>query len=300
MAEKLLEDDGERMIPTFHKGKIIYGEHMGRYISVMEAVKGRSVLDIASGSGYGSKMIAGKAERVYGIDIEKRAVDYAKKFYSANNVEYRVGSATDIPLEDNTVDCVISMETLEHIEEQDKFLNEVKRVMRPNSFVVLSTPNDKVYPPGNHFHVKEHNKNSLIKLLKKHFKNVEIYYQALAISASLVKEPRLSSDIAVADWRLYKYYASKPDESIYYVAVCSDGKPPQLTENTVLAQEYSHMEQKELTDYIKGLLERSRIHEEHISKLDNENAQLHSELDHIYNSKYWKLRVIASKIKRSL
>lgn len=248
-----LTDTGERMIPSFHMGNITYGEHLGRYMSVLKAIKGKTVLDIASGSGYGTKLMAADAKFVYGVDIDEDAVEYSRKEFGAKNVEYIVGSGTEIPLKDDSVDCVVSMETIEHIEDQEKFLEEVRRVLRPGGFMIVSTPNDKVYPKGNHFHVREHNKASLVTLLKKYFKKVNINYQVVTIAASVLTEADLSQDKGTANWELHKVYASKPDDSIYYLAICGDGQLPQLERNTLLSQEFSHMEQKKIADYIGEL-----------------------------------------------
>jgi hypothetical protein len=177
-----LKSDGERMIPAYHKGNIIYGEHMGRYYSILQLIKGKVVLDIASGSGYGSQLMAAQA------------------------------------------------------------------------VLVLSTPNDRVYPKGNHFHVKEHNKASLTALLKKHFRHVGIQYQVVSIAASVLSEDEVVDDAAAnANWELHKVYGAKPDESIYYLAICSDSDLPKIRSNTLLAQEYSHLDQQRNAEHINSM-----------------------------------------------
>jgi 2-polyprenyl-3-methyl-5-hydroxy-6-metoxy-1,4-benzoquinol methylase len=299
-----LTDSGERMIPMFHKGNITYGEHLGRYISVLEAIRGKVVLDIAAGSGYGTKLMASEASSVYGVDIDADAVAYAKKEYAAKNITYLQGSGTEIPLDNDSVDCVVSMETIEHIEDQEKFLEEVKRVLRPGGFVVISTPNDKVYPKGNHFHVREHNKRSLTALLTQYFKSIDLKYQVVSIAASVLEEDQLKDDDIAAGWELRKVYKSIPDESIYYLAVCGDGKLPQLQLNTLLSQEFSHMEQKKLADYIGSLNEHInnlRINLDHelsqVKKYMAENESLQQELD---KTAHRRARRVARSIKRRL
>src|SRR6185436_11181815 len=98
--KKKLENTGERMIPALHAGELMYAEHVTRYEAAAAIIKDKVVLDIASGSGYGTKMLAEHAKKVYGVDVSAEAVDYAKERFSAKNVEYRVGSGTQIPLED--------------------------------------------------------------------------------------------------------------------------------------------------------------------------------------------------------
>jgi protein-L-isoaspartate O-methyltransferase len=56
-------NDGERMIPEFHKNNLFYTEHLQRYNQTRDIVKGKVVLDIASGSGYGTKIISKYAKK---------------------------------------------------------------------------------------------------------------------------------------------------------------------------------------------------------------------------------------------
>jgi ubiquinone/menaquinone biosynthesis C-methylase UbiE len=96
-----IQDTGERMVPEFHRGNLIYAEHITRYLSAETIVKGKVVLDIASGSGYGTKILAKGAKKVIGVDINKEAVSYARQNFAAANIEFKHGSGTEIPLEDN-------------------------------------------------------------------------------------------------------------------------------------------------------------------------------------------------------
>ena len=52
-----IKDDGERMIPAYHSGTLIYAEHISRYRFAAQFVAGKRVLDVASGTGYGSELL---------------------------------------------------------------------------------------------------------------------------------------------------------------------------------------------------------------------------------------------------
>lgn len=293
-----LTNDGERMIPEFHKGNIMYGEHLGRYMAMDTIVSGRDVLDIASGSGYGTKHISMSAKKVYGVDVSEEAIEYAKLHYGAKNVQYKVGSGTNIPLDDDSVDVVVSMETIEHIEDQESFLKEVRRVLRPDGVFVVSTPNDKVYPKGNHFHVREHDKQSLASLLKGCFSQIDFYYQVTAIAASIHEESELGQEDAEIKWAARKLYGTKPDDSIYYIVVCGESKVlPKIQGNTLLSQEFSHLEQKKLADYIGDLqaeLDNLRQNLDHELK---QVKQLTEELKLIKSTKAWQLNTKVAALK---
>lgn len=134
---------GERFVPT--EAGEIRQEHLHRYAWASDVVAGKDVLDIACGEGYGSAMLAAKAKSVIGIDVSDEAVAHATRTYVAGNLRFAAGDAADIPLPDDCVDVVVSFETIEHLERQDEMLSQVRRVLRADGVLVISSPNRKVY-----------------------------------------------------------------------------------------------------------------------------------------------------------
>ena len=185
-------DISERMVPEFHEGNMIYAEHIARYEAAAELVEGKEVLDIASGSGYGTAVLGGRAKRVVGVDISQEAIEYSKEKYPRKNVEYLVGSATEIPLKDASMDVVVSFETIEHVDEPEKFLSEVRRVLKSDGLLVISTPNKEEFAEGNHFHVHEYTLEELQDSLKKRFKYTRLVWQATWNYTAVVDGPRLT------------------------------------------------------------------------------------------------------------
>ena len=124
-----MEFTGERFVPVkeLMNDEIAF-EHLHRYYAAMELAKGKAVLDIACGEGYGTAILSEKAKKVFGVDIDTVSIDHAVRTYKKGNIEFIQGSAENIPLPENSVDIVVSYETIEHIDEeaQKKFLNEVK------------------------------------------------------------------------------------------------------------------------------------------------------------------------------
>ncbi|MDT4939073.1 MAG: hypothetical protein QOG80_2744 [Pseudonocardiales bacterium] len=177
-ATPTLVEDGERMVPEFHTGLLIYAEHLTRYRSALPVVAGRVVLDIASGSGYGSQILATVAEHVYGVEIDAEAVAYSKAHFGAPNLEFLQGDAVAIPLPDDSVDVVVTFETIEHIEDQRAFMSEIKRVLRPDGIALISTPNDLEFAEGNHYHLHEFEYEELLALVATEFAFCDPYFQA--------------------------------------------------------------------------------------------------------------------------
>lgn len=167
-----LEFTGERLIPGVF-GKVA-AEHLHRYAFTFNFVRGKKVLDIASGEGYGSNLIAKYAREVIGIDISKEAVGHAKEKYVKSNLAFDVGSVLDIPCESGIFDVVVSFETIEHISDHKKMISEVKRVLKTNGVLIISTPEKSVYSDKtkytNPYHEMELYEQEFLVLISDHFK----------------------------------------------------------------------------------------------------------------------------------
>ena len=105
-----MEVTGERFMPDYPGDWS--PEHYHRYFLARELVEGKRVLDIASGEGYGSAILAQLAKHVTGVDISQEAVDAARDKYQKNNLNYVCGSVTAIPLPEHSMHMVVSLQTL--------------------------------------------------------------------------------------------------------------------------------------------------------------------------------------------
>ncbi|MGE3509529.1 MAG: glycoside hydrolase family 99-like domain-containing protein [Vicinamibacterales bacterium] len=173
---------GERYVPDV--GGNIRLEHLHRYVLAREYCRGHRVLDIASGEGYGSAMLADVAARVTGVDISPEAVSHAREAYTQANLEFLVGECAAIPLPDASVDVVVSFETLEHHGQHDLMMREVRRVLAPGGTLVISTPDKREYSDkpsyANPYHVRELYREEFERLLKGYFAHVKVLGQRIA------------------------------------------------------------------------------------------------------------------------
>lgn len=181
-----LEFTGERLTTGL---EAVHGviEHLHRYALAQKIVKNKVVLDIASGEGYGSFLLSKSAAKVIGVDIDEKSINHAKvKYASSKNIEFNVGSTDAIPLEDNSVDVVISFETIEHHDKHDLMMKEISRVLKIDGILLISSPEKSIYSerdPNNPFHIKELTLTELNDLLKRNFKNVELFNQRFVIGS---------------------------------------------------------------------------------------------------------------------
>lgn len=171
---------GERFVPGA-RGEI-WVEHWHRYHFAARWAAGKRVLDVACGAGYGTALLAARAEKVTGVDLSAEAVDHARATYAQlANAQFTCASCTELPLPDSSVDLVVSFETVEHIDQQEAFLAEAARVLAPGGLLLLSCPNKLEYSDKrgfqNAFHVKELYRDELAKLVGAHFGHVAWYGQ---------------------------------------------------------------------------------------------------------------------------
>ncbi len=149
-------------------------EHWHRYHYVLPLVAGKSVLDVACGEGYGSALMSSRAALVTGTDVSHAAIAHGQATYAGcANLRLVEASCTSLPFDAESFDVVVSFETIEHIADQATFLDEIKRILKPDGLLILSSPNKAEYSDkrnySNEFHVNELYREQLEVLLEPRF-----------------------------------------------------------------------------------------------------------------------------------
>lgn len=213
---------GERFI-LGKAGGGIETEHLHRYYSLLELSSGKTILDAACGEGFGSSILANSAKHVWGIDISDEAIAYAKENYQKSNLNYKQGSIEKLDFEDNCFDIVVSFETIEHVEEniQKKFLNEIRRVLKKDGILVMSTPDKYLHTDlpnhKNPFHVKEFYFNEFELFLKECFSYVELFNQTIDNYGLIINyDKKNRKDIKMINDQQNDVFGK------YIIAVCSN------------------------------------------------------------------------------
>nr|WP_254213032.1 methyltransferase domain-containing protein [Burkholderia multivorans] len=201
---------------------------MHRYGWVLDVVSGKDVLDIACGEGYGSSLLAKSARSVVGVDIDPKTVAHASQRYAGEgNLRFVAGSASSIPLVDSSIDVVVSFETIEHLAEQHEMLTEIRRVLKPNGMVVISSPNKKVYSDDrdyhNEFHVKELYFDEFDALLREHFPSIRYFGQRMVTSSLLLPIDKKGDHYTALtlDRDVVRKRTVDLERIMYFVAVCT-------------------------------------------------------------------------------
>ncbi|WP_058308031.1 class I SAM-dependent methyltransferase [Gracilibacillus massiliensis] len=180
----MIEDTGERIIPEQMKiTNELLIEHIARYHFAVPQVYGR-VLDFATGVGYGAHVIAKKCkkqiEEIIGVDIDPEVIKYARGQYYHPLSSYQVEDVTDTTLPEKLgeFDVILSFETIEHIENETQFMDNIFRLLRPGGTLILSTPfgEGKGKTCGSPFHVHQMTENEFMHMFDK-FEVRDFYFQ---------------------------------------------------------------------------------------------------------------------------
>jgi ubiquinone/menaquinone biosynthesis C-methylase UbiE len=157
-------------------------QHLGRYLFAAPFTAGKSLLDVACGSGYGSAYLRfSGARQVVGADLSVEALRVAQRTSRNEGLSFVRVNATGLPFSELSFDVVVSFETIEHLPDPEKFLSEVHRVLKPGGLFLCSSPNADLAPipgiPSGPYHIREFTISELCSLLDRLFSVEKVYGQ---------------------------------------------------------------------------------------------------------------------------
>jgi SAM-dependent methyltransferase len=156
--------------------------HLCAYRLAATLGRGRRMLEIGCGSGYGAYYLAHMAARVTAVDSDASVIARAQERFRRSNLEYRAGDGRSLGLPDGSFDVVGTFQVIEHIPEPQlvAFVRELARMIAPDGAVIISTLNlERNRKPGHPyekpgFHEKEFTAPELRSLLERVFPVVEL------------------------------------------------------------------------------------------------------------------------------
>ena len=169
---------GERTLPDVPAENYWFRRHLVVYEWIARAVRGRRVIDMACGEGYGSEVLARAAAEVVGVDANPDAHEHARVRYVRENLRFERDLVERF---DERADAVVCLQTIEHLRDPDAALAHFGALVGGTGEVFVSTPNVLTLAPkgaarsGNPWHVHEYRAREFEELCSRHFEDVELY-----------------------------------------------------------------------------------------------------------------------------
>ncbi len=224
---------GERLVISCNRPLVF--EHLHRYAVACALAEGKRVLDIACGEGYGSNLLAQFGSKVIGVDRDEKTIAHAQAAYQHRNLEFIVGDCMAIPCPNQSVDLVASFETIEHIDNHEAFIAEIKRVLAPGGLLVISSPDKAEYRAvsggANLFHQAELSHTEFLHLLEQAFKHRVAGRQRLVAGSWIGADPgsvKVATGTYQGDFHRVRMEAGVA-RGVYSFAVCSDHALPAVS-----------------------------------------------------------------------
>jgi GT2 family glycosyltransferase/SAM-dependent methyltransferase/glycosyltransferase involved in cell wall biosynthesis len=225
--------------------QVIY-EHYHRYAFARDLCRGKRVLDLACGEGYGTALLATKAASVVGVDIDDLSIEHARRTYQSDNIEFYVGSMTNVALLSDVpeFDVVVCFEAIEHVDEHDAVMKLIRARLADGGVLLMSTPDTTEYAAhdDNPFHVHELSLDAFGQLLSESFDHHHVLCQQVTTGSTIVDLGE--SDRADGEHRGFAAYTLQQQGDgwelaagvphTYLLGIASDRPVESLVTNSVL------------------------------------------------------------------
>lgn len=140
------------------------------YEQVAKIVHG-NVLDIGSGTGFGTHLFARTAAKVVGCEIDETALKFSKKTFSNGKVSFHSFDITQ-PITPANYDFVTMIDVIEHIKKDSLAIQNCVDLLHKDGTFICSTPNRLSRYRKSNYHVREYSPGELKELLSGVFENV--------------------------------------------------------------------------------------------------------------------------------
>ncbi|MFQ6050636.1 MAG: class I SAM-dependent methyltransferase [Candidatus Hydrothermarchaeota archaeon] len=108
-------------------------------ISIASVQHGKIAADIGAGTGFITEGLIQRGLRVIAMDQSEAMIrEMKKKFKNIETVDYRIGEAEKLPIEDEVVDYVFANMFLHHVEIPEIAIKEMARILKPGDILVIT------------------------------------------------------------------------------------------------------------------------------------------------------------------
>ncbi|HCR19834.1 MAG TPA: hypothetical protein DIU35_20345, partial [Candidatus Latescibacteria bacterium] len=142
-------------------------QHAKRYLFARQFCNGKKVVDFRCGSGYGTRILSGAAEKVTGLEFSDQSIAFASGAHSHNSVRYLEVAEWRSGLEEGESDVVVCFDFPKQGANRDDFIEEAKRILNTGGRLIVSIPTGR----------SDLDAGSIKSLFGRHFAEVEVYGQ---------------------------------------------------------------------------------------------------------------------------
>jgi SAM-dependent methyltransferase len=174
-----LELTGERTLPDVPEENYWFRRHLVVYRWIAARCAGKRVVDMASGEGYGTAVLADAAAEVIGVDANPEAFEHARLRYRAPNLSFERALVEEFG-RGAPFDAVAFLQTVEHVERPQDLLARFASLLAPGGVLYVTTPNRLTLAPpgaersGNPWHLREYTPEEFAALVQPLFGSVEL------------------------------------------------------------------------------------------------------------------------------
>ena len=162
--ERIYPDQIDKNIPS---EKEVLNLYIERYSFAAQHIKGKKVLDIACGSGYGTTILAQASLgdiKCIGVDIDKDVIEYAIRRHRRTGLDFYACNAMEFKSAEK-FDTIVSIETIEHLPDPTAFIDHLSDLLADHGVIIASVP---VTPSvdGNPYHLNDFTEKSFVRLFE--------------------------------------------------------------------------------------------------------------------------------------
>lgn len=150
---------------------VIHQRLLSAYHQAKPYIKG-DLLELGCGEGRGVELLAPIADSYVGIDKITSVVENLEKRFP--DYQFMSGVFPPFPFEDDSFDTIITFQVIEHLKDDEGFIKEIHRVLKPGGKALITTPNIKMTLSRNPWHEREYTGDELKALCEKYFDKVDM------------------------------------------------------------------------------------------------------------------------------
>ena len=286
-----MERIDEHSLPEIIDGIAL--EHKHCYLHAALYAQGKDILDVASGEGYGTALLANTAKSVVGLALSPENVTHAQATYVAENLQYKQGDAFAIPLPDASVDLVVSIAACKLHEPQEKMFLEIKRVLRPNGILYISAQTHCVSPGSEKGETAgERPEKTLASLLAPHFASHKTIGQRLAYGSVIAASEGTAHFVAWHAGSPIQTPVAGLPRATYLAAIASNGELPESFSGVLETRVEDSAPYKSLLEKMRSLQDELNLAKNDVQMLKSENK---SKENHLYELEYFISTLLTSR-----